>query len=456
MFRTALLLALLAGRAGFAGSESFFRHFVPPYDSGSYLYHTAPGWQSSGTTRDGGFVMAEWLIPGLSHHSIAVITRFESLGQPVWRKSYGREPIENLVPFGIFEHSSGDIVVYGFASSMATPRDTWVMRVDPEGGLKWSRRFRTPRLDRPGRVIEAKDGGFFVVGEMAGRVRPDDIDGRLIRLDGNGDVIWDLRLESREFPDPTNQALSDVTLLPDGGIVAIGLDEHTGHRRSWLIRVDADGTLRWSATYAIDPYGWRRIVSAPSGKTVIAFVRGDDVGDAEGSQWTEIDTASGEVVRSRISTGPGYATPFAAAVTNDGGLLLLGGIVAAGGIVWVARFEDGQPVWSRVLNSNPQTSLLHFDFHELAVTPSNGLVATGTSVGFGISERIVLLRMDAEGRPGDGCSTRDVTVDFAEGTTAATHFDVRVVPVRAQIEEPGGTVHRLSTSDLILTDLCGE
>ena len=61
-----------------------------------------------------------------------------------------------------------------------------------------------------------------------------------MRLDGNGDVVWD-----KTFGDEKDTAAGSIAALPDSGFAAVGLTRSPEASNARIMRLDADGRLLW-------------------------------------------------------------------------------------------------------------------------------------------------------------------------------------------------------------------
>jgi len=61
-----------------------------------------------------------------------------------------------------------------------------------------------------------------------------------LRLDGNGDVVWD-----KTFGDEKDTAAGSIAALPDSGFAVVGLTRSPEASNARIMRLDADGRLLW-------------------------------------------------------------------------------------------------------------------------------------------------------------------------------------------------------------------
>lgn len=149
--------------------------------------------------------------------------------------------------------------------------DIWVVRTDASGNKLWEKSYGSGWNEGSREVIQTADGGFVIVGiitKTAGTnpntgdvTEPDhtsaaDTDTWVIKLDANGDKIWDRRLGS----SVGSESSRDIIQTPDGGYMVSasingalpGRDVSEPGRGGfdyWLVKLDASGNKLWDRRY---------------------------------------------------------------------------------------------------------------------------------------------------------------------------------------------------------------
>ena len=209
------------------------------------------------------------------------ITSFNSDAEIVWSKNFG----DKNRPFWTFPHGAitldGGVIANittqwsgGDISNYYGSYDVWVVKVDSLGNLEWETTIGTNDFEYQGAITLASDGGYYV--SMCGRPgnngsitactpqTTDMYDGLLVKLDGNGQVLWN-RCYAGSEDDQIYQALE----LDDGLLLlcdtqsddrdAEGAGYHLGYPHGdefygktcdiWLLKTDFDGNILWSKCY---------------------------------------------------------------------------------------------------------------------------------------------------------------------------------------------------------------
>jgi hypothetical protein len=107
-----------------------------------------------------------------------------------------------------------------------------VLRVDPEyNEMWWSEYGDVGWAAECYAVIELKNGEFVAVGRNGG------FQAYAVKLNGEGDVLWEHTFNGRWF-----RSLREV----DGGMLIAGQDDN---RDAWLLKIDFEGEVVWSRSF---------------------------------------------------------------------------------------------------------------------------------------------------------------------------------------------------------------
>jgi hypothetical protein len=126
------------------------------------------------------------------------IARFSSMGSPLWTKSYGDFfPLSaNFSDFALEVQATNDgnfITVGGCTNFDGTSesRMAIMLKFDPLGDTLWTKRYNYSDYSYLSSVKQTSDGGFILLGTVS------DLDGAVgtndfycIKTDSNGDTIW--------------------------------------------------------------------------------------------------------------------------------------------------------------------------------------------------------------------------------------------------------------------------
>lgn len=190
---------------------------------------------------DGGF-----LFGGRKYFSIG-LTKINEHGEVVWDRKYELENVKNILFLTEMKDGTIGAILYGRGGARAV-----LLKVDKNGRVLSFKKL-------PGDVDGFQNGsmsytkeGFFI---MAGTkftngynsVNTYIQDMRLMKLDGEGTVIWD-----KSFGGVKQDFGRYAAGTADGGFIAAGCSSSFNTRNEWdfyIVRVDANGNRQWEKNY---------------------------------------------------------------------------------------------------------------------------------------------------------------------------------------------------------------
>ncbi|MBA7665484.1 hypothetical protein ES703_73554 [subsurface metagenome] len=123
--------------------------------------------------------------------------------------------------------------------------DLWLIKTDANGTAQWMLTFGGRGYEEGHFVRTTSDGGYIVVGSTTS-TGAGESDVWLIKLDINGRMAWSRTFGGAEWD--WGDAVHETT---GGGYILVGttLSFGAGGSDVWLIKTDADGNEEWSRTY---------------------------------------------------------------------------------------------------------------------------------------------------------------------------------------------------------------
>jgi len=255
-------------------------------------------------------------------------------GDVLWSTSFGGTQPDfgeavAAVPGG------GFIVAGTTASSGGGFEDAWLLRLDVDGALLWSRTIGAAAQDFGTAVAPTSDGGFVVAGSSG--IQTVAFNVMLAKTDAAGTLEW-----QRSFSAHADSRGHAVRQLPDDGYVVVG----DAGSDFYIIRTDAEGIAIWERTIHVDDDHARAVALTDDGGFVVAGWIGD------GSLFAEFDAAllkvnaAGDLVWQRQwDEGIDHR---AYSVQNVGDGYVVGGQAGGVGSLW--RTDAlGNRLWIRTL-----------------------------------------------------------------------------------------------------------
>ncbi len=308
------------------------------------------------------------------------------LGEVDWIKNYGgtgedtaqsviQTMDEGYAILGYSNSTDGDLT-----GKTTTVNDYWLLKLDAEGNLSWSKTYGGTKDDRGQSVIQTADGGYAIVGYAMS----DDGDGSnnegfhdnwILRLDGSGNILWE-----KSFGFSGHDHSYDVVETADAGFFFAGFLDVTssggagnegkgsyltrhGVGEFWGTKLDASGNLEWrryfGGTNNDRAYG---VVQADDGGFVLAGASESDdfdITSPKGSYdfWMLKVSDQGELLWQRSFGGTGIDKAYDISKTLDGGYVVAGNTFSTDtdisknngeSDVWLIKVNDnGNLVWEK-------------------------------------------------------------------------------------------------------------
>lgn len=215
-------------------------------------------------TMDGGYILAartdsdDGDVDGTHNGTFDYwIVKLDSTGNIVWQKSLGGNNKDEIWSVRttsdqgyIFcgESWSNDGDVSGAHGNI----DIWVVKTDSLGTIEWQNALGGSGADI-GCTVEESVDGYYVTG-LAGSTDGDItshhgfIDGWVIKLDKNGEIVW-----QRALGGSASDWLFSGILASDGSYLAAGITSSNdgdvfnnyGQKDLWVVKLDSSGEVSW-------------------------------------------------------------------------------------------------------------------------------------------------------------------------------------------------------------------
>tara|TARA_B110001469_G_C9643977_1_gene324691 strand:+ start:504 stop:1796 length:1293 start_codon:yes stop_codon:yes gene_type:complete len=349
-------------------------------------------------------------------------------------KNYGGS--KNDVANAVVKTLDGGAVVLGYTQSIngnITDKTTenfdfWVLKLDAENNMQWSKTFGGTNDDRGNDIIQTNDGGFAVLGystssnqDVPGNAGSQDF--WMIKLDANGAISWSKTFgyTGADFGTTLLQTTDNNYLIT--GVLDVTSSGGQGNSRNsqrhaggdiWALKLSENGDLQWSkyfgGSFTDAPFG---VVETEDHNFIIAG--SSDSGDVDLSNnngsydfWVLKIASNGTLLWERSLGGSEIDEGRAITTTNDGQFLIVGDTRSqdinvsnnnGAADVWIIKMNtDGNLIWEKTIGGTS------FDVaRSVSKTQDNGFVISGSSrsldAGFtnqGQNDAL-LLKIDSEG-----------------------------------------------------------
>lgn len=254
----------------------------------------------------------------------------------------------------------GTFVFAGSAGmdSLPTSRKikAWIVKYDRHGRRLWEHFLGGPGANHTGTIMSTRDGGFLLMGNTeGGGIVPRSygrFDAWVLRLDSNGNVLWNTTLGG-SADDVANEAVESETgdLFVCGYSSSFdGMNEGrnpSGYARGWIARFSGNGQLIWYflnegssddfiASLALGPNGNIHFVGSGSSPEIPGYhPKAWDV-------WHGVVSSAGEMITQRCIGGTGNDAGYALELLPDGREIIAGMTASTDGDLPPTRGgEDG-------------------------------------------------------------------------------------------------------------------
>ena len=197
--------------------------------------------QSVVPTQDSGFVIAGHMTAtGLTGSNLSLM-KIDKSGDLVWSKAItiGQNDLVRYVA----GTNDGGFILSGYTSDNSWRIIPLIVKTNSTGDVQWVRRYSNMSTAYFFCAQPTHDGGYILA--CYGQSLTNGWDGLLMKTDSTGIIQW-----QNFYGGATTDGLDYVNELSDGSFVAAGWNyEAQRGPDSWLMKVNASGTLLWSKDY---------------------------------------------------------------------------------------------------------------------------------------------------------------------------------------------------------------
>ena len=322
---------------------------------------------------DGGFWLAGTADEGTGS-SAPWIVRLEPGGQVRWSRRYKVEVggVDDVV-LSIERTADGGAVLSGQTAS--DPPTSWVMLVDPDGQPIWRRRLLVglgwddASILAPGdRVLQNLDGSFLLastaVNTASGFVNRDVV---TVRISPTGQIDWTRAFGQVFVVFYLGDYVADVDLTFGGGHYVVGNTTGGGGFWGWILRLDPSGNLIQQGI--LSDLRARAVATMLDGGAVVAGQ--DEIGRVT---LIRLDPIGLPIWQRQLSSTTAQFDVAELVATPGDGVALVGN--RDGTTFWIAEFDPGGDLmWQREVGG----FLVGVHPSSVEVTSEGALVVAGTS-----------------------------------------------------------------------------
>jgi hypothetical protein len=188
-------------------------------------------------TKDNGFAVVGHTGSNTFGLTDVFIAKIDTLGTVEWARSYGTQDYDR--GYSIFELENGDFLILGYATLNA---QTFIMRVSgAQGDIIFARQYELIGLNSDQTsMIQLEDGNFV----LRGAIDNPSFDPVLMKIDEMGMPIWSKQVNTFMPVILKMNPSRDSSFLTHG----FGFDQELAQNRTIISKFDSEGNPIWSSS----------------------------------------------------------------------------------------------------------------------------------------------------------------------------------------------------------------
>lgn len=197
------------------------------------------------------------------------IIKIDSNGIMEWQKTYGGNDIDILKT--IVKSNDGGYILAGSSLSNISGEKTensrgfggdyWILKIDTQGNIIWQRTLGGNNGDYVKFIQPTSDGNYIIGGDAISNISGEktensicnSVDTWIIKLDNNGQIIWDKTIggDNTEWMGnirETNDNGFIIGAMSGSDISGYKTEASNGNRDYWIVKLDKFGNVEWEKT----------------------------------------------------------------------------------------------------------------------------------------------------------------------------------------------------------------
>lgn len=216
------------------------------------------------------------------------LIKLDKNGNIIWQNTYGGSSDDDAI--NILKINSNRYLLCGTSDSDISGtktqnsrggKDYWVVCIDSSGNYFWDKTYGGTSVDKDPRIIRSPDGNLLLCG-VSGSLPSFEktqaliglIDVWLIKIDTNGNIIWDKTYGGSQGEYTTSIfTKNDITIIAsssDSDISGTKSENCRGLADYWLFEIDNNGNQLWDKTIGGDKGEEVTSVMIDNGQVIVA------------------------------------------------------------------------------------------------------------------------------------------------------------------------------------------
>ena len=364
-------------------------------------------------TSDGGYAIAGKTESSGAGQADVYVVKLDANGNLQWTKTIGG-PKDDWGR-SLIQTSDGGYAIAGFTSSFgAGQADVYLVKLDANGNLQWTKTIGGPESEGGYSLIQTSDGGYAIAGYTAS-FGAGQLDVYVVKLDANGNLQW-----TNTIGGPKGEEGHSLIQTSDGGYAIAGKTNSfgAGDYDVYVVKLDANGNLQWTKTIGGENEDWGSslIQTADGGYAIAGYTVFLGAEPPFNVYFVKLD-ANGNLQWTKTIGGPHFDVGNSLIQTADGGYAIAGttGSFGAGnGDVYVVKLDaKGNLQWTKTIGEKDWD-----EGHSLIQTSDGGYVIAGSTSSFGAGGAdVYVIKLDKNGK---ACCAVSQTSQVGTGGTLSS------------------------------------
>jgi hypothetical protein len=359
-------------------------------------------------TSDGGYVITGGTESFGAGGEDVYVVKLDANGNLQWTKTIGGPESEEGV--SLIQTSDGGYAIAGLTQSFgAGEDDVYVVKLDANGNLQWTKTIGGKKEDGGFSLIQTSDGGYAIAGYTFS-FGAGEADVYVVKLDANGKLQW-----TKTIGGPGNEIGFSLIQTSDGGYVLAGTTESFGVGGSdvYIVKLDANGNLQWTKTIGRpgNEIGFCLIQTSDSGYVIAGSTTSFGIGGVD--VYAVKLNANGNLQWTTTIGGKEEDVGVSLIQTSDSGYAIAGSTRSFGAGEWdvyvVKLNANGKPQWTKTIGTKNEK----FIKSSIIQTSDGSYVFAGTTRSFGAGGKdVYVVKLD---KNGDACCAVSQTSQVGSG-----------------------------------------
>jgi hypothetical protein len=364
-------------------------------------------------TSDGGYVITGGTESFGAGGEDVYVVKLDANGNLQWTKTIGGPESEEGV--SLIQTSDGGYAIAGLTQSFgAGEDDVYVVKLDANGNLQWTTTIGGKREDGGFSLIQTSDGGYAIAGYTFS-FGAGEADVYVVKLNANGKLQW-----TKTIGGPEIDWGYSLIQTSDSGYAIAGETESFGAGKIdvYVVKLDAKGNLQWTKT-----------IGGPSVESGSSLIQTSDGGYAITGVTFSFSAESGKVYLVKLDAKGNLQWTKTISVkdldlgysliqTSDGGYAIAGitySLSIRGYDVYVVKLDaHGNLQWTRTIGTKNEK----LNLPSLIQTSDGGHAITGSTSSFGAGESdVCVVKLD---KNGNACCAVSQTSQIGTGGTLSS------------------------------------